>query len=527
VAKSKRTELNLRQVSGLVKRVKGCSLSEQDKETLVQILNDSVSFQKALTEKNMSIKKLQALVFGAKSEKSSKILKKKKGTRDKNKDKPKGHGKNGAKDFPNADKIVHPHTILVAGQRCPGCDRGNLNKYPSGTVLRIKGREPIFAEIHQLEKLRCSCCGEIYSATLPEEENGGRNDATANAMVALLKYGCGFPFYRLEFFQQILKTPLPDATQWDMVETLSRPARLIYKVLLNIAAQSKLILLDDTTMKVLSLMNISPEEKERGKEKRTGIFTTGMIAKSDNHEIALFFTGTNHAGENFAELLQKRDPKLEKLIQMSDALSRNNPKGFEVILALCLIHARRYFVDCHSAFPKECSFIIDQIALVYKNEKICKQQGMDPDKRLAFHQENSQSIMDGIKEYAESKMASKEVEPNGILGQAFNYMIDHWKGLTRFLEIPGVPLDNNSAEQLLKKIILLRKNSYFFKNENGAAVGDIFMSVIQTTIRAGENPYDYLVAIQKNSTHVVQNPQKWLPWNYKESIKILQKSKVA
>ena len=124
-------------------------------------------------------------------------------------------------------------------------------------------------------------------------------------------------------------------------------------------------------------------------------------------------------------------------------------------------------------------------------------------------------------------MASKEVEPNGILGQAFNYMIDHWKGLTRFLEIPGVPLDNNSAEQLLKKIILLRKNSYFFKNENGAAVGDIFMSVIQTTIRAGENPYDYLVAIQKNSTHVVQNPQKWLPWNYKESIKILQKSKVA
>ncbi|MFO8002854.1 transposase, partial [Thioalkalivibrio sp.] len=77
-------------------------------------------------------------------------------------------------------------------------------------------------------------------------------------------------------------------------------------------------------------------------------------------------------------------------------------------------------------------------------------------------------------------MEKKLVEPNSGLGKAIKYMLKHWKKLTRFLEVPGTPLDNNIAERALKYAILHRKNALFYKTQNGAKVGDLFMSLIHT-----------------------------------------------
>jgi hypothetical protein len=49
--------------------------------------------------------------------------------------------------------------------------------------------------------------------------------------------------------------------------------------------------------------------------------------------------------------------------------------------------------------------------------------------------------------------------------------------------VPGAPLDNNIAERALKKAILHRKNSLFYKNRNGAQMGDLFMSLIHCQCR--------------------------------------------
>ena len=146
---------------------------------------------------------------------------------------------------------------------------------------------------------------------------------------------------------------------------------------------------------------------------------------------------------------------------------------------------------------------------------------MNDQQRLEYHQAHSQLPMAEIKAYAESKLAGKDVEPNSSLGQAFNYMIKFWTGLTKFLEIPGAPLDNNEAERLVKRFIMYRKNSLFYLIENGARVGDCLMSLIQTCIAADENPVEYLTVLQKNSRHVAKNPQLWLPWNYRAILRSL------
>src|SRR5207245_7375212 len=128
---------------------------------------------------------------------------------------------------------------------------------------------------------------------------------------------------------------------------LVRPAR---DELIRQAAQGEVVHNDDTRMKVRKL------ERERGDE-RTGVFTSGIVSTGQGQRIALYFTGRQHAGENIADVLKQRANDLSPLIQMCDALSRNVPKlpaGVEILLANCLAHGRRQFVEVAANFREEC-----------------------------------------------------------------------------------------------------------------------------------------------------------------------------
>jgi hypothetical protein len=97
-------------------------------------------------------------------------------------------------------------------------------------------------------------------------------------------------------------------------------------------------------------------------------------------------------------------------------------------------------------------------------------------------------------------------------------MLKHWKQLTLFLRVPKAPLDNNLCERALKKAILHRKNSLFYKTEHGAYIGDLFMSLIHTCNLGKVNPFEYLKALQQHSSELFRNPDQWMPWNYEKSI---------
>ena len=104
-------------------------------------------------------------------------------------------------------------------------------------------------------------------------------------------------------------------------------------------------------------------------------------------------TSGKHAGENLADILAKRSAALDPPVQMCDALSRNLPKDFKVILANCLAHARRRFVDVEWNFPKECGHVLETLEKVYKNDAVTKQQGMTPEQRLQYHQAESRPLI--------------------------------------------------------------------------------------------------------------------------------------
>jgi transposase len=187
-------------------------------------------------------------------------------------------------------------------------------------------------------------------------------------------------------------------------------------------------------------------------------------------------------------------------------------------LANCLAHGRRNFVDIAWNFPEECAHVLEELKKVYKNDALAKQRNLTPDERLAFHQKHSKPIMDDLNEWFRSQIEDKKVEPNSALGKAIKYMRKHWNELTLFLREPGAPLDNNICERALKKAILHRKNSLFYKTQHGAYVGDLFMSLIHTCSLCHVNPFDYLTQLQKHSSLLFKNPAQWMPWNYKEAI---------
>ncbi len=425
---------------------------------------------------------------------------------------PNGHGRTPAASYAGARKVAVTHPELQHGDRCPGCERGKVYGQKEPTALvRIVGQAPLAATVYELERLRCNACGQVYTAPEPEGVGPEKFDETAGAMIAQLKYGSGLPFARIEQLEARLGIPLAASTQWEVVEevaALIQPAR---DELIRQAAGGEVLHNDDTGMRVLTM------ERPPGDE-RTGVFTSGVVSVGEGRRVALFFTGREHAGENLAEVLRRRAAGLPAPVQMSDALSRNAPKladGVQILVANCLAHGRRQFVEVAGAFPGECRFVLETLGGVYGNDAEARRNAMSAVERLRLHQERSGPLMEKLRVWFEQQFRERTVEPNSGLGKAIQYMQRHWKALTLFLWEPGAPLDNNVCERALKKAVLHRKNALFYRTLHGAEVGDLFMSLIHTCEMNGVNSFEYLVALQKNAGAVAAAPGNWMPWNFR------------
>jgi transposase len=426
---------------------------------------------------------------------------------------PAGHGRNPATAFTGAERVRVKHAQLKSGDVCPECREGKVycQKEPK-TLVRIVGRPPLQATVFEMERLRCNGCGEVFTANEPQSAGPEKFDATSMAMTALVKYGAGMPFNRLEQLEEQLGIPFPASTQWELVKRAAGSLWPVLKELIRHAAQGSVMHNDDTGMRILKLVR----DREDG---RTGTFTSGIVSIWREWRIALYFTGWKHAGENLADVLKQREPDAASPIQMCDALSRNTPKltGVQILLAYCLSHGRRQFVDIAPNFPEECRYVLEALGEVYYNDSLSREQKLSPEERLLFHQEHSGPVMKRLKEWLATQLAEHRTEPNSGLGKAITYLLRHWTKLTLFLRQQNAPLDNNIAERALKKAILHRKNALFYRTMNGAQVGDLFMSLIHTCELNKVNPFDYLTELLRHPAELTIRPAEWMPWNYRDA----------
>jgi transposase len=499
----RRVDINLEELDQIIDRGSQAPLSESDGRKLKAALHTMAERLSA----NRSTEKTRAVLKEPQTSVSAQQPEKAESRRA-------GHGRNSAVQFTGARKIVVSHFALKPGDACPECLRGKVyrQKQPA-TLVRVVGRPPLEATVFERQRLRCNACGQIFTAEAPAAAGADKYDATAIAILALLKYGAGTPFHRLQRLQQQLGMPLPAATQWELLKVAAPNLQPAWNELIRQAAQGGVLHNDDTGMRIMHLA------REPG-DKRTGTFTSGIVSIVAGWKIALFFTGSKHAGENLAHVLKQRTRDLAPPVQMCDALSRNTPKldGIKTLLANCLAHGRRQFVDIVENFPTECRYVLETLRSVYHNEALARKQNLSAEERLRFHGEHSSPLIKALHEWIEAQFAERRTEPNSGLGKALSYLLNHWAKLTLFLRHPGVPIDNNIVERALKKVILNRKNALFYKTLNGAAVGDLFMSLIHTCELNGANPFDYLTELLRHAEDLQQKPSEWMPWNYHQTI---------
>jgi transposase len=523
------------EIKHLINRVKQGELDQGDALLIEKLLSILLTIVSLLERKHTSIQRMKELLFEMKEKKRGKDEDKNRAEdgrpgadgnsqtdspnemnstcEDVRRLKRPGHGRMAASEYPGARIVRLNHQEMAPGDPCPesGCE-GHLHQLGQPNVkIYLTGQPLISATKYERRLLRCSDCFKRYAADLPEgvKENE-KFDETADVAIALYKYSGGMPFYRQARMQESCGVPLPESVQFERCEDVANAVFPVYRHLVELSADGKLFHIDDTRVRILSCYQ---EDKDRSEKERRATHTSGFVVKDEgDHKIALYFSGRRHAGENLDHVLERRSPSLPMPIKMSDASAVNGKKMAQTIDANCLAHGRGKFKELEEIFPVECGQVMEAIRKVYQYDDQTK--GMSDQERLEYHQKHSGPVMKELREWIEGEFRDRMVEPNSSLGKAFQYLLNHFEKLTRFLSAPGTPIDNNAAERVLKRFVLFRKNSLFYKTEHGAAVGGILMSLIESCRLNCANPWEYLLTLMRNKKAARRNLAAFLPWNY-------------
>ena len=527
------------EIRSLITRIKQRNLNERDWLLIERVLDTFLSFITLIENKNATVKRLRRMLFGPRraarvgsgdpssqegdnASDDSSTLSAQQPTPTagiKSEAQRKGHGRRAAKDYTGAELSVCQHHDLKVGDGCPHpCCTGHLydTKDPSRPI-RFIGHPLVTAEVYEQQVLRCSACCDRFTAPLPEGVSEQKWDASADVALVMSRYSSAVPFNRTQQLQQMYGVPLSSSTQFERCERVADALLPIYREMIEEASGCELIHADDTPVRILSLIK---ENEQLKKNERRAVQTTGMVGIDEAYRIALYVSGRRHAGENIKELLKSRLAGLGLLKQVGDAAARNQINDTETIFICCWAHARRRFIDIESSAPQICAYVLEEIGELFKHER--ETSGMTPDERLRYHQQRSGPVLSRLYEYIEEQLQEGGVEPNSAVAKALKYLENNRECLTVFLQIAGVPLDNNAAERSLRKVVLLRKNSLFFKTEHGASIGDLLLSVIETCRLNGVNAWAYLVDAVKNRSEVRKNPTRWLPWNYERGAPLVE-----
>lgn len=448
--------------------------------------------------------------------------------------KAKGHGRNGASAFENAKHFVHALAAGLLGALCTACGLGRMTRYREKVVIRVVGQPLFAAELHHLEQARCRVCGRVVRAEGPTGllEGIGSSyavyDWSACAMLAVMHYFAAIPFKRLESLHAGWGIPVPDANLWRLVDESDDLLLPLYRALeLHGIQNATTLRIDDTGSMVVALAReiqaeIDALERlgESTRNVRTGINATGLLLETAQGSTVLFFTGRHHAGEVLDRLLRLRRPAPDSppLVKVTDGASKNfdHPHREKLVEATCNAHAFLKFHDLKDNHPTEYALAGEVYKAVFDNDDEAKARRLNPTERMLFHREHSMPWMKKLKDLCEEKLRNKRVEPNSALWEPLSFIVNQWPRLTRFCEVPGVPLDTNLVEQKLIIPVRYLAASFNYQTETGAEVGDRMMSLIATAHAHGVEPVAYLTHSLRHHEDLARRPADYLPWVYRD-----------
>ena len=437
--------------------------------------------------------KLQKMMFGASSEK-------RKGDGDSDtdkKDEKKKQTGHGPKEQPELPHVSETHGLDEEERVCDLCG-GILEEWEGqdeeSEEISVVERVFVIKE-HKQKKYRCKCGGCIKTGKKPPRMvEGGRYSTEFAVEVAVEKYLDHMPLERQVRKMKREGLRVSSQTLWDQIWALSQVLRPAYDALLPYIFSFSVICADESIWYML----------KKGGRKKWYIWGTSC-------PFAVYYRlDPSRGGKVAEELLGGFEGTLiTDGYKGYNGLARAGPNcdRSKIDLVNCWSHARRKFVDCENDYPLECKEAIDMIRELYEVEsQLPDPWSVSEDEREEIFQllgklrnEQSRPITVAIKSWAMKQLSL----PESTFRAAIEYLLGHWKGLTKFLDDPRIPLDTNQIERGFRGPAVGRKNHYGSKSERGTEVAAIFYSLIESAKLCGLNPKEYLLAATKTA---LENP---------------------
>jgi hypothetical protein len=347
-------------------------------------------------------------------------------------------------------------------------------------------------------------------------------------MLMVMHYFGGAPFKRIESLHEGWGVPMPDANQWQVVSAGDDLLLPLYKALEQHAIQKATnFRIDDTGSMVIAIQKQIDAELaaleslgKSTKDVRTGINATGLYWETPNGPVILFYTGRHHTGEIVDRVLRHRLLSSPKLVKCTDGASKNfdHEHADQLVESTCNAHAFLKFRAIKDKHPLEYAEAGRVYQQVFDHDDEAKALGLSPVDRMLYHRKHSKPLLEQLKKICQEKITSKRVEPSSRLWEPLTFIINQWDRLTRFCDVPGVPLDTNLVEQALIMPVRYLAGSFNYQTEDGAVVGDHAMSLIATARANDVEPVAWLAECLRCHVDLAHRPEHYLPWVYRERL---------
>jgi len=156
----------------------------------------------------------------------------------------------------------------------------------------------------------------------------------------------------------------------------------------------------------------------------------------------------------------------------------------------CNSHARRYFYKALSSDRERALIAIGYFNELFRLERNFKK--LSPADRLRLRQEQARPLVEQFEQWRTAELAKSAVADGTPIRRAFNYTVNHWKALTRFLHDGRIPIHNNRSELELRRLVIGRANWLFVGSDDTAPWTCTFVSLIASCALHGLDPETYL-----------------------------------
>jgi transposase len=420
----------------------------------------------------------------------------------------KGRRNLGGAAFDNLPVTRHEHDLPEGDKPCPCCGkmREKIGEDSSWQIEFIPGR---FERIEHVRfKYACGRCEQnalnpqITRADKPVGGWGVIDKGLAGpgllAFLATSKFSDYLPLYRLEsiFGRAGFAIARSTMSLWcrDMAELIGP----LYRLMVQRVLESGVVGTDDTIMPMLA-----PGE---GKAKKARMW---VYVGDDEHPYNIFEFTLSRSRDGPARFLNGYKGTL-----LADAYGGYDGivVGNDIVRAGCWAHARRKFVDAEVTHPAIAAEAVGIIKRLYAIEE--RGKGLDAAARTVLRQSESAPILAALKDRLFAWR--DQLLPKHPMAQAIGYALNQWDELNVFAGDGAVPVDNNTSEREMKRIVLNRKNSLFAGSERGGNTAAILSSLTSTCRRHGIDPQRYFTQLLINLPATPTSQlDRWLPDEWK------------